>query len=73
MSLQSAEWHFYHLKNIRNVKIFLSQDTLITVVHAFVTSLIANCNSLLLYGTADHGINRLQPIQNEATLMVTNK
>ena len=37
---------FYHLKNICSVKPFLSQNTLITVVHAIVTSRIDYCNSV---------------------------
>ena len=46
---------YYHLKNIRSLKPFLSRDALITVVHAFVTSLIDYCNSSL-YGIADCNI-----------------
>ena len=52
---------YYHRKNIRSLKPFLSEDALITVVHAFVTSRIDYCNSLL-YGIADYNINRFQLI-----------
>ena len=38
---------------------FLSQDALITVIHALVTSRIDYFNSLL-YGIADYNINRQQ-------------
>ena len=62
---------YYHLKNIRSLKPFLSQDALITVVHAFVTSRIDYCNSLL-YGIAGYNINRLQRIQNGAARLVRN-
>ncbi|KAK2170581.1 hypothetical protein LSH36_2g17002, partial [Paralvinella palmiformis] len=46
-------------------------DALVTVVHAFVTSRIDYCNSLL-YGISDYNINRLQRIQNSAARIVTN-
>jgi len=52
-------------------KVFLTQEALVTVVHAFVTSRIDYCNSLL-YGISDYNINRLQRIQNSAALIVTN-
>ena len=57
---------YYHLKKIRSLEPFL-----ITVVHAFVTSRIDYCNSLL-YDRANYNINRFQRIQNDATCMVTN-
>ena len=62
---------YYHLKNIRSLKPFLSEEALVTVVHAFVTSRIDYCNSLL-YGISEHNIDRLQRIQNSAARMVTN-
>ena len=62
---------YYHLKNIRSLKPFLDTGALITVVHAFVTSRIDYCNSLL-YGISNYNINRLQKIQNCAARIVTN-
>jgi len=62
---------YYHLKNIHCLKAFLTQEALVTVVHAFVTSRIDYCNSLL-YGISDYNINRLQRIQNSAARLVTN-
>ena len=58
---------FYHTKNIQSVKQFPSEDALIIVVHAFVTS-----RNSLLCGIADYNISRLQIIQNGAARMVTN-
>ena len=48
-----------------------SEEALVTVVHAFVTSRIDYCNALL-YGKSEHNIDRLQQIQNSAAHMVTN-
>ena len=62
---------YYHLKNIHYLKAFLTQESLVTVVHAFVTSRIDYCNSLL-YGVSDYNINRLKRIQNSAARIVTN-
>jgi len=39
---------YYHLKNIHSLKESLTQEALATVVHAFVTSRIDYCNSLLV-------------------------
>ena len=47
------------------------KESLVTVVHAFVTSRIDYCNSLL-YGISDYNINPLQRIQNSAAGIVTN-
>ena len=62
---------YYHLKKIHCFKAFLTQKALVTVVHAFVTSRIDYCNSLL-YCISDYNINRLQRIQNSAARIVTN-
>jgi len=59
---------YYHLKNIHCLKAFLTQEALVTVVHAFVTSRIDYSNSLL-YGISDYNINC---IQNSAAHIVTN-
>jgi len=62
---------YYHLQNIHRLKEFMTQETLVTVLHAFVTSRIDYCNSLL-YGISDYNINHLQRIQNSAARIVTN-
>ena len=62
---------YYHLKNIHCLKAFFIQEALVTVVHAFVTSRIDYCNSLL-YGISDYNINCLQRIQKSAARIVTN-
>ena len=51
--------------------IILTQEALVTVVHAFVTSRV-DYGNLLLYGISDYNINRLQRIQNSSARIVTN-
>jgi len=63
--------YYYYLKNIQCLKALLTQETLVTVVHAFVSSRIDYCNSRL-YGISDYNINHLQRIQNSASRIVTN-
>jgi hypothetical protein len=70
-SLRKYRADYYYPKNINFLKTFMRQETIKTVVHAFVTSRIDYCNSLL-YGISDYNINRLQQIQNSAARIVTN-
>ena len=44
---------FYWLHHIKRISKFLSRDKLITVIHAFVTSRLDYCNSIL-YGLPNH-------------------
>jgi len=39
---------YYHLKNIHCLKAFLTQQVLVTIVHAFVTSRIDYCMAYLI-------------------------
>jgi len=68
---QCINMNYYHLKNIHCIKTFLTQEALVTVVHALVTSLIYYCNSLL-YGISDNNMNCFQRIQNNEVRIVTN-
>ena len=61
---------FYHLHNLRRIKKFLSRDSLITLVHAFITSrLDYNCNGLL-FGLPKAQIAKLQRVQNAAARLI---
>ena len=53
---------FFHLHNIPKIRRFLTPRTK-TVVHAFVTSTLGDCNSLL-YGLARSLLQKLQRVLN---------
>ena len=55
----------YYLHNFRRIRRYLSQDCLITLIHAFVTSRLDYCNSLM-YGLPQCQISKLQRVQNAA-------
>jgi len=56
---------FYHLRNISRIRKLLSTKTTETLVHAFETSKLDHCNSLL-YGVPKYVIQKLQSVQNAA-------
>ena len=58
------------IRSIGRIRGFLSKKAALTLVHAFVTSRLDNCNSLLI-GLPETDIHRLQMIQNTAARLVT--
>ena len=46
---------FYHLNNLRRIKKYLSRDSLITLVHAFITSRL---DYVMVYCLASKGADR---------------
>ena len=60
---------FYHLHNIRRIKKYLSRDSLLHLVHAFITSRLDYCNALL-YGLPKEQIVKLQRVQNAAARVI---
>ena len=60
---------FYHLHNISQIRRFLSTDTTKALVHAFVTSRVDYCNSLL-YGLPASHLNKVQRVLNAAARLV---
>ena len=60
---------FYHLHNLRRIKKYLSRDSLITLVHAFITSRLDYCNGLL-FGLPKAQIAKLQRAQNAAARLI---
>ena len=61
---------FYYLYNMRRIRKYLSRSVTESLVHAFITSRIDYCNSLL-YGLPNSHIMKLQRIQNAAAWLVT--
>ena len=56
---------FYYLHNLRRIRKYLSQDCLVTLIHAFVTGWLDYYNRLM-YGLLQCQISKLQRIQNAA-------
>ena len=54
---------------MRRVKKYLSRDSLITLVHAFITSRLDYCNGLL-FGLPKAQIAKLQRLQNAAARLI---
>ena len=62
---------YYHLHNIMRIRKFLSQEATCTIIHAFITSQIDYCNSLV-NGLPENLIKKLQRVQNTAARLVFN-
>lgn len=62
---------FYHLYNIRRIRKYLSQEVTETLVHAFITSRIDYCNSLL-YGLPNSRLAKIQRVLNASARLVGN-
>ncbi len=58
------------LGNIAKIRRYLSEETSEILVHAFISSKLDNCNSLL-HGLPKHLLNRLRSIQNTTARSVT--
>ena len=61
---------FNSIRSISRIRTFLSMETAKTLVQAFVTSKLDNCN-VLLYGLTKNKIQRLQYVLNSAARFVT--
>ena len=60
---------FFHLYNIRRIRKYLSKENTETLIHAFVSSRIDYCNSLL-YGVPNCHLHKLQRVQNAAASLI---
>ena len=60
---------FFHLHNIRRIRKFLSPVETNSLEHAFVTSRVEYCNSLL-YGLPASQLNKVQLVLNTAARLV---
>ncbi len=61
---------YYHLRNIARVRKCLTSEACETVVHAFISSRLDYCNTLLS-GVPDCHLNKLQRLQNSAARVIT--
>lgn len=67
---QVCQTSYMHLRNIGSIGKMLTQEATKTLVHAFITSRLDYCNSLL-YGFPATTVSKLQRIQNTAARIVT--
>jgi len=61
---------FWHLRNIYQIRHYLDTDSLLILVHAFITSKLDFCNSLLI-GLPKCLLKRFQSVQNAAARLVS--
>ena len=60
---------YYYLHNLSRIRKYLDKKTTECLVHAFITSRLDYCSSLL-YGLPDRLISKLQRVQNAAARLV---
>ena len=63
---------FFHLHNIRRIHKYLTSAATKTLIHAFVTSRIDYCNSLM-YGLPAYQLAKIQRVQNAAARLILNE
>ena len=61
---------FYHIYNIRQIRKYLNQESTERMVHAFITSKLDYCNSLM-YDLPNSRIQKLQRVQNAAAKTIS--
>ena len=62
---------FYHLRRIAKIRSYLSAESTIALIHAFITCRVDNGNALLC-GLPKYQIQRLQYVQNCAARLVNH-
>ena len=62
---------YFHLRRLRTVRRSLTKESLLTLVHAFITSRVDHCNGLL-FGSHSYLLDRLQSVLNSAARLVLN-
>jgi len=61
---------YFHMRNIGKISKFIDKTSVKILVHAFVTSRLDYCNSLL-HGADQYSIDKLQRVQNSAARLIT--
>ena len=61
---------FFSLKNISKIRKFLDRDNTERLVHAFISSKIDYCNSILI-GLPNEEIDKIQRVQNAAARLIS--
>ena len=61
---------FFHLRNISKIRKHISVRACKTLIHAFISSKLDFCNSLL-YGLSKSSLHKLQLVQNNAARVLT--
>ena len=62
---------FYHLRNIAKIKRYLSNSHALKLIHAFISSKLDYCNSVL-FGIKSVSLNKLQKVQNYAARLAVD-
>ena len=62
---------YFQLRQLRHVRRSLTPDAVKTLIHAFISSRLDYCNSLLT-GVSDGVLRKLQSVQNAAARLITN-
>ena len=63
---------YLQIRNLSKLRKYLSEESVVTLTHAFITSRLDNMNSLL-YNIPKCHVNKLQLIQNHAARIVKKK
>ena len=66
---QTCKTCFYHIRNLRRIRKFLSLGTAKTVASALINSRLDYCNSLL-YGLPSRDLSKLQRVQNSLARVI---
>ena len=70
MSTMFKKSAFYHLRTISRTRKYLSTQTTEILIHAFVTSKLDECKSLI-YNVPKNVIKKLQSVHNAAVRLIT--
>ena len=71
VSIEQTMSSYFHLRRLRTVRRSLTKESLLTLVHAFVTSRVDHCNGFL-FGSHSYLLDRLQLVLNSAARLVLN-